>query len=173
MYDNAILQRMNDTTNHIESKSLSETIRREFGVPIELDKVIADNISVSRLACATVFLTKKKHLYVYVSGNSKLLLSDIKKIASRMGFKVESFFPPIHNPEYFDTIGREKFLQVFPGRENISTEDLIFYRTLAPYNPALIQVREVSDGTIYRYDSDTSGQWRSHVKFAYRRIKTS
>lgn len=164
---------MNDNSTYIDAAELAETVRAEFGVPLELDTIIADNISVSRLAKATVFLTKKKQLYVYVSGNSKLLLSDIKKIATRMGVKTETFFPPVHNPEYFDTIGREKFLQVFPGREHISAEDIIYYRTLAPYNPALIQVREIANGAIYSYDSDTSGQWRISVKFAYRRIKTS
>jgi len=46
--------------------------------------------------------------------------------------------PPKGRPRYFDEIGRKKFNEVFPGQKNISDEDIIFYKTLAPYSPALI-----------------------------------
>jgi len=144
-----------------------------FGLDIDIDQVIARQIPVSRTSNATVFLTKKKQLLVFVSGHSRLLLGDIKKVVSRMGLQSEIFFPPKNNPDYFDVIGREKFKTVFPGRENPNDDDIMFYRTLAPYNPAMVLISEVKDGHIYCYDSDSKGSWRVAVKFAYRRIKTS
>lgn len=144
-----------------------------FGLDIDVSKVILRQVEVGRVAHATVILTKKKQLFVYVSGHSKLLLGDVKKIVSRMGLKAEIYFPPKGQPDYFDHIGREKFQAVFPGRSHINDGDILFYRTLAPYNPAMILISEVKNGEIYQYDSDARGGWRVAAKFAYRRIKTS
>ena len=62
---------------------------------------------------------------------------------------------------------------VFPGKSVITANDLVYYRTLAPYNPALVQVQEVLTGEIKQFDTDAAGDWRVAAKFAYRRIKTS
>ena len=156
-----------------DDMALERICRDRFGVDAEIAQVIVRGVEVSRSATATVFLTKKKQLLVFVGGHSRLLLSDVKKIVTRMGLKVELFFPPKGQPDYFDVVGREKFRQVFPGRGHISDEDIIFYRTLAPYNPALALVSEVKNGEIHQYDSDAKNDWRLAAKFAYRRIKTS
>jgi len=153
--------------------ALEKVCKERFGVDAEISQVIVRGVDVSRSASATVFLTKKKQLFVYVHGHSRLLLSDIKKMVARMGLKAEVYFPPKGQPNYFDTIGRDNFREVFPGRGHISDEDIIFYRTLAPYNPALVLIGEVKNGEIYRYDSDAKSDWRIAAKFAYRRIKTS
>ena len=156
-----------------DDMALERLAKDRFGLDIDISQVIVREIEVSRTATATVFLTKKKQLLVYVSGHSRLLLSDVKKIVSRMGLKPELYFPPKTQPDYFDTIGREKFREVFPGRGHISDQDILFYRTLAPYNPGLVLISEVKNGEIYKYDSDASSGWRVAAKFAYRRIKTS
>ena len=152
---------------------LEQIAKDHFGLDINVSQVIVREADVSRSANATVFLTKKKQLFVYVHGQSRLLLSDVKKIVTRMGFKAELYLPPKGQPDYFDAIGREKFREVFPGRSHISDEDIVFYRTLAPYNPAMILISEVKNGEIYQYDSDARGKWRVAAKFTYRRIKTS
>lgn len=156
-----------------DDMALERIAKEKFGVTMDIDQIIVRDADVSRTASATVFLTKKKQLMVYVDGRSKLLLSDIKKIVSRMGLKAELYFPPKGQPDYFDAIGREKFRDVFPGRGHISDEDILFYRTLAPYNPALVLISEVKNSEIYQYDSDSRGGWRVAARFAYRRIKTS
>lgn len=156
-----------------ESTALERICKERFGVDAEIAQLIVSRVDVSRSATATVFLTKKKQLMVYVDGHSRLLLSDVKKIIARMGLKAELYFPPKGQPDYFDSIGREKFREVFPGRGHISDDDIIFYRTLAPYNPGLVLISEVKNGEIYKYDSDAKNDWRLAVKFAYRRIKTS
>ncbi len=156
-----------------DDMALERMCKERFGADVEVAQVILRRVDVSRSAVATVFLSKKKQLFVAIEGHSRLLLSDIKKIVARMGLRAELYFPPKGQPDYFDTIGREKFRTVFPGRSHINDEDIIFYRTLAPYNPALVLINEVKNGEIYHYDSDTKGDWRLGAKFAYRRIKTS
>ncbi len=156
-----------------DDMAIERACKERFGLDVDIAQVIARNIEVGRTVTATVFLSKKKQLLVYVSGHSRLLLGDVKKIVARMGLKSELYFPPKGQPDYFDAIGREKFREVFPGRGHITDEDIIFYRTLAPYNPALVLINEVKNGEIYQYDSDARGDWRVAAKFAYRRIRTS
>lgn len=153
--------------------ALERTIKQVFGVELDVRQAVASHVRVSHVAEATVFLTSKKQLYVYITAQSKLLLGDVKKIVSKMGLKAEAYVPPKGRPHYFDEVGTAKFREVFPGRAHVSEEDIIFYRTLTPYNPALILVSEVTDGHIYQFDTDASTSWRVAAKFAYRRIKTS
>lgn len=153
--------------------ALERLAKERFGLAVDISQVIVRGVDVSRTASATVFLTTKKQLFVYISGRSKLLLGDIHKIVVRMGLKPELFLPPVGQPDYFDTIGREKFKQVFPGRTHVKDDELRFYRTLAPYNPAMVLISEVKTGEIFRFDSDAKSGWRLAVRFAYRRIKTS
>lgn len=153
--------------------ALERTCKASFGVTAEIKQILLWRTPINRTDRATVFLTTKKQLYVYIEAQSRIVLADIKKVVSRMGLKAELYLPPKGKPGYFDEIGRQKFAEVFPGRTHISDADIAFYRTLAPYNPALVQINEVKNGTIYQFDSDASGGWRPAVKFAYRRIRTS
>ena len=147
--------------------------KSSFGLDLEIAQVVAWQVPINRTDTATVFLTTKKQLYVLVQAQSRLLLADVKKAVARMGLVAELYLPPRGRPQYFDEIGRQKFSEVFPGRPHITDSDIAFYRTLAPYNPALVQIAEVKHGVISQYDSDAAGGWRPSVKFAYRRIKTS
>jgi len=165
------MTRMNDQV--YDDFALEKNMKAQFGVSAEVDSVIARRFPVSRTAEATLFLTKKKQLFLYVTSQSKLLLSDVQKIVSRVGLKAELYMPPKGRPNYFDEVGTAKFREIFPGRSSISQEDIGFYRTLTPYSPALILISEVKTGIISQYDSDSSGEWRQKTKFTYRRIKTS
>lgn len=153
--------------------AIEKIAKSQFGVDLDIDAVIARRFPVSRTAEGTLFLTKKKQLFLYVSSQSRLLLSDVQKIVSRVGLKAEIYMPPKGRPHYFDEVGTDKFREIFPGRGHINAQDILFYRTLAPYSPALVLISEVKGGMIYQYDSDSTGQWRQNTKFTYRRIKTS
>ena len=153
--------------------ALEESARQRFGISLDVESVILRHAPVSRSSYATVYLTKKKQLYVYITGQSNLTLGDVKKLVSRMGLKPELFLPPKGRPHYFDEIARTHFKSVFPGRSHVNSDDLIYYRTLAPYNPALVQIQEIPDGIIRQFDADAQGGWRPATKFTYRRIKTS
>ena len=86
---------------------------------------------------------------------------------------------PMHDDNSHGADGYRQFGQtlasgeVFPGRHVITDEDIIFYKTLAPYNPALVMISEVKNGEIYQFDADARDGWRVGAKFAYRRIRTS
>ena len=162
---------MNEQAYH--DLALEKAIQAQFGLSLEVDAVIARTIPVGRSAHATVFLTTKKQLFTYIETEASLVLSDVQKIISRMGLKAELYLPPKGRPQYFDEIGLKKFREVFPGRTNISALDTQFYKTLAPYAPALALIQEVKDGAIFQYDADSATGWRQSVKFSYRRIQTS
>lgn len=153
--------------------ALERQIKEKFGVTAEVDSVIARRIPVGRSVEATLFLSSKKQLYLYVDGEARLFLSDIKKIVSRVGLHADLYMPPKGRPNYFDEVGTAKFEEIFPGRKVVNEQDIAFYKTLAPYSPALVLIREVKNGIIYQYDSDATGGWRPHAKFSYRRIMTS
>lgn len=161
------------TDKMYEELALERLIKEKFGINLDIYQPIVFKVPVSRTGEATLFLTSKKQLYLFISGQSKFLLSDIKKIVSRMGLKADTYLPPKNRPDYFNEVGRAKFHDVFPGRSNVNSDDILFYKTLAPYNPALIAVSEVKDGHVYQYDADANDSWRISVKFAYRRIRTS
>ncbi len=156
-----------------DDMALEQIAKQQFGLNVDIDNVIVRQIPVSRTAVATVYLTKKKQLFAHITAQSNLTLADVKKLVARMGLKPELYVPPKGRPNYFDDIGREHVRAVFPGKTNITDTDLIYYRTLAPYNPALVQINEIPDGEIRQYDADAHGGWRAAAKFAYRRIKTS
>lgn len=153
--------------------ALERQLKEQFGIAVEIDSMIARRFPVGRSAEASLFLTARKQLFLYVYGETPLLLSDVKKLVSRAGLIAEGYLPPAGRPNYFDEIGEKKFNEVFPGRKAVGAEDLIFYKTLAPYSPALVLIREVKNGTVYQYDSDAKNNWRPNTKFSYRRISTS
>lgn len=160
---------MNTTTYDV--LALEEIAKEKFDFSVEIQSIILPMSDVGRTAAASVFLTSKNHLAVYVEVSSAATLADIKKIVRRMGLKVEEFLPPKGQPNYFDDIGRERFQSVFPGMKIISSGDLLYYRTLAPYNPALGIISEVKNGEIYQFDPDARGGWRVGARFRYKRIQ--
>lgn len=157
----------------VDDLALESVSEEAFGMPLEVDKIIVQRIDCGQNAQATFFLSKKRQLYCYIEGPVHLTLGDIKKMAARMGVRVEMYVPPRGRPTYFDDIATRKFVSIYPGRRDIQPDDLRYYRTLAPYCPALLLINEVKDDMIYCADHDARTGWRPAVKFAYRRILTS
>lgn len=154
-----------------DDMALEQKAKQLFGVSFDIDQVIVRSIPVSPTAHATVFYTAKKQLFAFIDGQSRLLLKDVKTIISRMGLSAEIYIPPNGYAKYFDEYGADRYREVFPGMAYPKPEDLIYYRTLAPYKPALVLIAEVKDGSIYQYDRDSKSGWRIATKFPYRRIK--
>ncbi len=144
-----------------------------FGKRFDIEKVIVRSIPTTHTTVASVFLTSKNQLYALVHGKAPLTLGDVRKILKRMGLEAEAYLPPAHRPQYFDDIAVEKFKFVYPGRHDISDADLRYYRLSAPYNPALVLISGVTDGTIRQFDPSDSSNWRVAAKFQYKRIKTA
>ena len=152
--------------------ALEEIAREQFGKQLDIKQVVARNIPTSHTTKASVFLTTKNQLFALIDGRAPLTLGDVRKIIRRMGMTADAYLPPKHEPQYFEKVAQEKFREVFPGRNSVSDQDLLFYRLLAPYNPALVRIAGVDAGVIRQFDSADSSNWRVAAKFAYKRIKT-
>ena len=150
--------------------AVENQIADEFAVQLELAEVIAYEIAVSRSAVMTVFLASDDNLYALINVKNRAVLADIIKMLSLSGLVAERFFPPYDNQNYFHEIGVEQYKQVYPGRQLVSEQDLAFYKTLAPYNPALVQIKQVKNGRIKTFDADVKGNWRVYCKFYYNKI---
>ena len=146
-------------------------IQLEFGEFLKIREIIADRIALSRSAYLTVFLTDDDRLYAFITAKSHLLLDDVVKMLHRAGIIAEFYFPPIGRDDYFYEMGLARFKQVYPGRRTATEQDLAFYKTLAPYNPALALVRRIKDGRIRTFDTDVKGGWRTYCKYYYNKIK--
>jgi len=153
-----------------DDMALEQKAKQLFGVSLDIEQVVLRSVPVSPTAHATVFFTAKKQLFVYIDGQSRFLLKDVKTIVNRMGLSAEIYIPPHGNKKYFDEYGADRFKEVFPGMSHPTPDDLVYYRTLAPYKPALVLIAEVKDSIIYQYDRDSKSGWRTAIKFVYRRI---
>ncbi len=162
---------MNDQL--LADEAIEQIAKDRFGIDLEIRQMIAREIPISHTGEASVFLSRKKQLYAYIHGRSNYTLGDIQKLVARMGLRAELYVPPKGQPQYFEDIALEKFTHTYPGRKPTGEHDLRYYKTLAPYNPALIVIAEVKNGEIKQFDTDASTGWRTVAKFAYRRIKTS
>lgn len=151
--------------------AVEETVKKHFGLEVDVRQMVVREIPVSHTANATVFLTPKNQLFVLINAESVLTLGDVRKLVKRMGLEAEGYLPPAHDKDYFNAVAREKFRTVFPGRHSIDESELRYYRLLAPYKPALVRINAVTDGVIRQFDPHDSSSWRTAVKFAYRQIK--
>lgn len=161
---------MNDEI--FDDMALEEVAKDKFGVSFDIAKVVARNIPTSHTTKASVFLTTKNQLFALIHGRAVLTLGDIRKMVKRMGLTAEAYLPPGHHPSYFNDIAVEKFKTVYPGRRDISDADLRYYRLSSPYNPALVLINSVDDGSIKQFDASDTSNWRTAAKFQYKKIRT-
>ncbi len=150
--------------------AIERKLQEHFNLDIEIDKMVLFETPASPALRASLFMTKKKQLYAFIEGRSSATLSDIRKVVNNMGLVGEAYLPPKGNTHYFDDIATLHFQKTFPGRRPLKPSDLRYYRTLAPYLPALVLVAAVKDGIIKRYDSDASTKWRPVKRLSYKRI---
>lgn len=160
---------MNDAI--YDDLAIEGSIRDQFSLQLDIKHVIVRGIPTSRTTRASVFLTTKNKLFTFIDGQEPLTLGDVTKMVKRMGLTAKEYMPPRRDEDYFDRIARAHFRRVYPGHHNPTASDLRYYRSLAPYNPALAEVEEITAGVIYQFDAQDSSNWRTAAKFSYRRIK--
>ena len=154
----------------IDEVNLEKFVKSTFGTSVNVKSLLAHQVPVGRGAAASVFLTDKSQVFALIVSRSPMNFGDVRKISRKMNLIAEDFLPPHAQKDYFLDVAERKFREVFPGRNQVSAADLAYYKTLVPYNPALILVREIKDGKIQQFDSDAVGSWRTSAKFTYRRI---
>lgn len=160
------------STHSYEELALEEGIKQYFKRKIVIRDILLQEVPVSHTMTATVFVSDKNQLYVYIAGESRTTLGDIRKIIRRMGLVSNAYLPPHGDKEYFSKVAEKHFKNVFPGRGVAREDDLQYYKTLAHYSPALVQIAEVQRGVIYQYDTDSSSSWRPALNYSFRRINT-
>ena len=160
---------MND--NIVDEVKLEKQIKHAFGIDLEIKQFITHNMPVSSDGIGSIFITPKHQLFLYMTFHSKVKLGDVSKVVKKLNLLVERYLPPRGKNDYFNEIAREKFINVFPGRAIINSDDLSYYRTLVPYSPCLIQIAEVKNGLIKQFDVDAHTGYRPNVKFIYKLIK--
>ena len=156
-----------------DDMALEAIALEHFGKRFDIEQVVARSIPTTHTTTASVFMTTKNQLYALVHGRAPLTLGDVRKIVKRMGLEAEAYLPPAHRPTYFDDIAVQKFKSVYPGRKDISDADLRYYRLSAPYNPALVLIAAVTDGSVGRFYQSDSTNGRVAANFPYHKIKTS
>ncbi|HEX4662695.1 MAG TPA: hypothetical protein VH144_03700 [Candidatus Saccharimonadales bacterium] len=144
----------------------------QFGVSFDIKQVVVRDMPTGVSTRATIFMTTKNQLYVYIAGEAPLVLADVKKLIGRIGLVADMYLPPVDEPNYFDRVGREKFIEVFPSRRPLHDDDISYYRTLAPYNPGLVKIARVKNGQVLGYDLDAH-DWRKVAELSYSKIKTA
>lgn len=152
--------------------AVEELVKSHFGLQVDVKQMVARDIPVSHTGVASVFLTPKHQVFALIRAHSVLTLGDVRKIAKHMGLDVDTYCAPGHDEAYFNSVAREKFRQVFPGRHDVGEDELHYYRTLVPYNPALLKVAGIQGGVIKQFDSHDSSSWRVAARFAYKQIST-
>jgi hypothetical protein len=148
--------------------TIERTIEAAFGLKLSVNEVVAREIPVAVAATATLFKTSPNTLYCFIQSQSNLVLADVRKMLRNMNVEAESYIPPHGDKDYFQRIGTEKFKAMFPGKYIMSDEDTRYYKTLAPYNPALVRISRVK-GDIRAFHIETRS-WRKVKDYAFSRI---
>jgi hypothetical protein len=140
----------------------------QFNYRGQVEKILLANAYVGSMASATVFIDAKGNLMTFIASKTRLKMAEVQKIISRMGMKGKIYLPPLGDTTYFNTIAREKFETTFPGKRVTHPDDLAYYRTLVPYNPALVVIGEVKGGVINVFDSEAANGWRPAVNVTFK-----
>lgn len=150
-----------------QSDDLADKILAEFSLDLMIERLVLYQMPLSRSAQASLFFNHKNQLFAYISSPARQSLADVKKLLYRAGLVACDFLPPAGQADYFSNVAIEHFKQTYPGRRVQSGEDLRYFKTLAPYNPALVQIKTLRDGCVYGFDPDAKGSWRVFGKLSY------
>lgn len=151
--------------------AVEASIRDNFNKRFDISKMIVRDIQVGTAAHASIFKIKGGGVYVLIRSANELSLGDVMKMARNMGIDIEECLPPAGIETYFNDKAIERFKQVFPGKHIMNdSDDLRYYRTLAPYTPALIKVARIR-GELCEFAPETR-EWRVVKRLSYAKIDT-
>lgn len=153
--------------------ALEKHLKSRFHDGLNVHHMIVRELPVSRMATADIFMTSKNQLFAFLQAQGPMTTGDVRKIMRHMGCEVDEFLPPITDKNYFTRVATEKFRATYPGRTPLNDDDLRYYYTLVPYNPALVKIQAITNGVIYQFDPTSESSWRPAAKLVYRTVKTS
>lgn len=147
-------------------KPLLEGICREFfKVNLCVTEIVFNDVSTGKYSRTTVFKDDREEVYALCLSDEPLVLADIRNIISSMGMKAQEYLPPDADYEYFSRNGRKIFESVFPDRKITNDQEITFYKTLAPYSPALVRISQIHPEV--REYNDIRNQWQNSMQLSY------
>jgi len=155
----------------LSSNAIEKICLVSFCFQVNVSKIIINMVPVDNDTFTTIFMNNKNEIFALCTSSKNLTLSDIKDVNRKMGIKAEHFFPPFGNEMYFLNYAKESFKAVFPGRKQISEQDLSFYKSFSPYSPALMKISKIS-GEIKSYDM-VWHKWIGIIGFSYNKVKVN
>lgn len=155
--------------NQMKVAQIERICKQSFNAELRVTGIIFDDIQSGKNSYTTIFQSDKHTLYALVESNDSLTLFDVKNIIKSIGIEAEEFLPPNGDETYFMRHGHKAFLNAYPGRKTESDQERMFYRTLSPYNPALVRIAKIG-GEIRRYNS-MSPRWQKVDEYSYMRMK--
>jgi hypothetical protein len=149
--------------------ALEETMSQQFHKKMDITRMIVRNMQVGVNAYASLFRVKGGAVYVLLrSTYQQMTVADVKRIVREMGLETSEMLPPAAVEEYFVMHATRRFKEVYPGRRDVSDDDLRYYMTLVPYSPALLKVSKIK-GEIKEYDPQARA-WHVIKQMSYNHI---
>ncbi len=153
----------------LKSAEIERICRDYFCVNLKINKILLNNAPTGNKSYSTVFQDDKNDIFTLCKSDSVLTFADVKNIIKQMGMKPEEYFSPNADEDYFNNYAKMSFQAVFPGRKFLLEQDTNFYKSFAPYSPALVKIAKV-EGEIRHFDLDWN-KWISAADFSYYRVK--
>lgn len=153
----------------LESREIARLCSQCFGVDADIKRVIATDVTTGKGSFTSVFETSDHTIYALCTSKQSLTLSDVRKIIHGMGMEADAYLPPASNKSYFEDYGRKAFALAYPARKIYSNREIAYYKTMAPYCPALVRISKIN-GEIREYLSALQ-RWQKALGYSYRRIK--
>ena len=148
----------------LKMREIERICVEDFRLNLNITKLIITDVATLNNSYTTIFKSGHK-MYALCQSKTPMTLREVKSSVRLMGMEADEYIPPMQDSHYFTRFGRQAFMSVFPGREVVSDEDMLFYQTLAPYSPALIRIRKVN-GQIRRYNQRSSN-WQPTLNFSF------
>ncbi|HEU5122253.1 MAG TPA: hypothetical protein VFT59_05410 [Candidatus Saccharimonadales bacterium] len=145
--------------------AIEHACQTTFAYSVRVTNIVADALETPKNSHTTIFETDGGELLALCHSNETLELGDIKRIIRGMGLEAAYYFPPAGYDNYFIDFGKKAFAASFPGRRITEHDNLSFYESLAPYNPALVKIGKIN-GEIRGY-IPVLEQWYKVVDFNY------
>ncbi len=155
--------------NAMRKRECEELIPRLFHVYLPVKSFLFDDIETGEDSYAVLFESGHETYALLISSEEHpSTLSDVRSIAKSMGLRVQRYFPPGADPEYFHREGVKHFLKAYPARKQWTKEDIMFYESLATYHVALVRIDAIQ-GEVRRYNSHSKA-WQRAFTYSYKKV---
>lgn len=155
----------------IHKNRIEQYCYENFSVNIRIKNIVARKLLISKDTYLIIFFSEKGSLYGLLTSQNNLDLIDIQKMIKASGIEANYFLPPKGDVNYFTNFGKKKYQIHFPAKTEINDQDIEFYQTLAPYNPALFKINKISRNIKYR--DQLSGRLDKEFDYSFTNIKVN